>query len=30
MLGKLKQMLDQGLITADEYNAKKKDLIAKM
>ena len=30
VLGKLKQMLDQGLITADEYNAKKKDLIAKM
>ena len=30
ILGKLKQMLDQGLITADEYNAKKKDLIAKM
>jgi hypothetical protein len=30
ILGKLKQMLDQGLITADEYNAKKKDLLAKM
>jgi len=30
VLAKLKQMLDQGLITADEYNAKKKELLAKM
>ncbi len=30
ILGKLKQMLDQGLISADEYNAKKKDILAKM
>ncbi len=30
ILGKLKQMLDQGLISAEEYNAKKRDLLSKM
>ncbi len=29
-LKKLKQMMDDGLITADEYDAKKKDILSKM
>lgn len=30
ILAKLKQMLDQSLISTEEYNAKKKDILAKM
>ena len=30
LLGKLKALLDQGAITADEYDAKKKELLARM
>ena len=30
VLGKLKQLLDAGLITADDYNAKKTEVLSKM